>query len=52
MNNRNKIVSLGYQLATIMIELMLFLLLNIYLYLLLTINCKNENIMGIIIINS
>jgi len=29
MNNKNKIVNLGYQLTTIIIELMLFLLLNI-----------------------
>jgi len=32
MNNKNKIVNLGYQLATIIIELMLLLLLNIYIY--------------------
>jgi hypothetical protein len=32
MNNKNKIVNLGYQLATIIIELFLFLLLNIYIY--------------------
>jgi len=32
MNNTNKLVNLGYQLATIMIELMLLLLLNIYIY--------------------
>jgi hypothetical protein len=32
MNNKNKIVNLGYQLTTIIIELMLLLLLNIYIY--------------------
>jgi len=32
MNNKNKIVNLGYQLATIIIEFMLLLLLNIYIY--------------------
>jgi len=32
MNNKNKIVNLGYQLATIIIELILLLLLNIYVY--------------------
>jgi len=32
MNNKNKIVNLGYQLATIIIELMLLLLLNIYTF--------------------
>jgi len=32
MNNKHKIVSLGYQLATIIIELMLLILLNIYIY--------------------
>jgi len=32
MNNRNKIVNLDYQLATIIIELLLLLLLNIYIY--------------------
>jgi len=32
MNNKNKIINLGYQLATIIIELMLLLLLNIYIY--------------------
>jgi len=31
MNNKNKIVNLGCQLTTIIIELMLLLLLNIYL---------------------
>jgi len=36
MNNKNKIVNLAYQLATIIIELMLLLLLNIYIY-------KNES---------
>jgi hypothetical protein len=30
MNNKNKIVNLGYQLATIIIELMLLLLLNMF----------------------
>jgi len=32
MNNKNKKFNLDYQLATIRIELMLFLLLNIYIY--------------------
>jgi hypothetical protein len=32
MNNKNKIINLGYQLAIIMIELMLLLILNIYIY--------------------
>jgi hypothetical protein len=32
MNNKNKIVNLGYQLPTIIIELMLLLLLNICIY--------------------
>jgi len=32
MNNKNKIINLGYQLTTIIIELMLLLLLNIYIY--------------------
>jgi hypothetical protein len=32
MTNKNKIVNLGYQLATMIIELMLLLLLNIYNY--------------------
>jgi len=32
MNNKNKIVNLGYQLATIIIELMLLLLLNIFIF--------------------
>jgi len=32
MNNKNKIVNLGYQLAQIINELFLFLLLNIYIY--------------------
>jgi len=32
MNNNKKIVNLGYQLTTIIIELMLLLLLNIYIY--------------------
>jgi len=32
MNSEIKIVNLGYQLATIIIELMLFLLFNIYIY--------------------
>jgi len=32
MNNKNKIANLGYQLATIITELMLLLLLNIYIY--------------------
>jgi hypothetical protein len=31
MNNKNKIVNLGYQLAIIIIELMLLLLSNIYI---------------------
>jgi len=32
MNKKNKIVNLGYQLTTTIIELMLLLLLNIYSY--------------------
>jgi len=32
MNNKNKIVNIGYQLVTIIIELILLLLLNIYIY--------------------
>jgi len=32
MNNKNKIVNIGYQLATIIIELMLLLLLSMYIY--------------------
>jgi hypothetical protein len=32
MNNKNKIVNLGYQLATIIIILNLFLLLNSHIY--------------------
>jgi len=32
MNNKNKIVNIGYQLVRIIIELMLLLLLNIYIY--------------------
>jgi hypothetical protein len=32
MNNKNKLVNLGYQLATMIIELMFLLLLNIYIY--------------------
>jgi len=32
MNNKNKIVNLGYQLTTIIIKLMLLFLLNIYIY--------------------
>jgi len=32
MNIKKKIVNLGYQLTTIIIELMLLLLLNIYIY--------------------
>jgi len=32
MNNENKIVNLDYQLATIIIELLLLLLLNIYIH--------------------
>jgi len=43
MNNKNKIVNVGYQLATI-IELMLLLLLNLYGYII--INLKYENIFG------
>jgi hypothetical protein len=31
MNNKYKIVNIGYQLGIIIIELMLFLLLNIYI---------------------
>jgi hypothetical protein len=32
MNNKSKIINLGYQLATIIIESMLLLVLNIYIY--------------------
>jgi hypothetical protein len=32
MNNKNKFANLGYQLTTIIIELMSLLLLNIYIY--------------------
>jgi hypothetical protein len=32
MNIKNKVVNLGYQLITIIIELMLLLLLNIYIH--------------------
>jgi len=32
MNNKNKIVNLGYQLTKIIIELILLSLLNIYVY--------------------
>jgi len=32
MNTKNKIVNLGYQLATIIIELVVLLLLYIYIY--------------------
>jgi len=32
MNNKNKIVNLGYQLAIIIIELILLLVLYIYIY--------------------
>jgi len=32
MNNKNKIINIGYQLATIIILLILFLLINIYIY--------------------
>jgi len=32
MNNKNKLVNLGYQLATMIIGLMFLLLLNIYIY--------------------
>jgi len=32
MNNKNKIVNLGYELFTIKIELILFLLLNIFIH--------------------
>jgi len=38
MNSKNKIVNLGYWLATIILELMLFSLLNIFFM-----NYKNEN---------
>jgi hypothetical protein len=49
MNNKNKIVNLGYQVATVIIEFMLFIFFKyIHLYLLLTIKVKT--IMGIIII--
>jgi len=32
MNNKNKLTNLGYQLTTIITELMSLLLLNIYIY--------------------
>jgi len=32
MNNKNKIVSLGYQLAIMIVQLVILLLLNIYFY--------------------
>jgi len=32
MNNNNKIINVGYQLATIIIKLLLLFLLNIYIY--------------------
>jgi len=32
MNNKNRMINLGYWLATIIIELVLFLVLNIYIY--------------------
>jgi len=41
MNNKNKIVNLGYHLTIIIIELMLFLLLNILKICIM--NYKNEN---------
>jgi len=41
MNNKNKIINIGYQLVIIIIELLLFLLLNII---------KMKILMGIIII--
>jgi hypothetical protein len=37
MNNKNKITNRGYQLATIIIQLLLLILLNIVKYLLLSI---------------
>jgi len=39
-NNNNKIVNLGYQLATIIIELKILITKNLHLYLLLTIKMK------------
>jgi len=47
-NNKNKMSNLGYQLGTIKIQLMLFLLLNIYIIFI--ISYKNEKIMRIILI--
>jgi len=32
MNNKNKKINLGYQLGTIIIEIILFIILNIYYY--------------------
>jgi hypothetical protein len=46
MNNKNKIVNIAYQLATIIIEFMLLLLLNINLLWII----KMKIIMGIIVI--
>jgi len=47
MNNKSKIVNLGYQLVIIIIELMFFYIKYSYIYILLTI--KMKIIMGIII---
>jgi len=44
MNNKNKIVNLGYQLATIIIQLMLLILLNIsFIFIINYINENNYN---------
>jgi len=45
MNNKNKIVNLGYQLAIIIIELMFFYIKYLYIYIFF-INYKNENNYG------
>jgi len=49
MNNKHKIVNIGYQLVTIIIELMLLLLSNIYIYIYYEF-IKMKIIMGIIVI--
>jgi len=49
MNNKNKIVNLGYQLATIIIELIVIAIIK-YLHLYLLLIIKIKIIMGIIII--
>jgi hypothetical protein len=42
MNNKNKIVNFGYQLATIIIKLMFLLLLNIFTFITSYINENNN----------